>query len=164
MTMLQRLRAHMPSESGTGSPPPSHSLQAPQVPQATVRDWAGEGVIPEVPSPHPSLWGPCTLQVGTAGDGSQSPPGPISLAGQLIGWEERSRVWTSAPSSSPDGSGGPGEWRRGGVWPQHLIFTTSGRDTPVVLLLNSRDSDPFLTETHECLPGREQPQGSSSVS
>lgn len=40
-----------------------------------------------------------------------------------------------------------------------------GGETPptpgVLLLLNSRDSDPFLTETHECLLGREPPQDSS---
>lgn len=39
-----------------------------------------------------------------------------------------------------------------------------GRPQVVLFLLNSRDSDPFLTETHECLLGRELPQGSSWAS
>ena len=39
-----------------------------------------------------------------------------------------------------------------------------GRPPVVLLLLNSRDSDPFLTETHECLLGREPPQDSSWAS
>lgn len=33
-----------------------------------------------------------------------------------------------------------------------------GRPPVLLLLLNSRDSDPFLTETHECLLRRELPQ------
>lgn len=39
-----------------------------------------------------------------------------------------------------------------------------GRPPVVLLLLNSRDSDPFLTETHECLLGQEPPQDSSWAS
>lgn len=73
-------------------------------------------------------------------------------------------MWTSASSQSPDWSGSQGEWRRGRVRPLHLIFTTSRTETSGVLLLNSRDSDSFLTETHECLLGRQQPQGSSWAS
>lgn len=40
----------------------------------------------------------------------------------------------------------------------HTYHLQEGRPPVVLLLLNSRDSDPFLTETHECLLGPQLPQ------
>lgn len=46
----------------------------------------------------------------------------------------------------------------------HTHHLWEGRPPVVLLLLNSRDSDPSLTETHECLLGRQRPQDSSWAS
>lgn len=96
------------------------------------------GVDPKASLPSSSLWGPLTLQVGTGGgmdpDTSQ-PSQPSNHQGGKRGQEAGSSLSISHPPPP-------------------------GRETPpaVLLLLNSRDSDPFLTETHECLLGPERPR------
>lgn len=68
------------------------------------------------------------------------PPSPPSRS---LGRLEKRQVWASA---------------------SHTYHLREGRPLVVLLLLNSRDSDPSLTETHECLLGRQRPQDSSWAS
>lgn len=68
------------------------------------------------------------------------------------------------PPSPPSRS--PGRLEKRQVWASasHTYHLWEGRPLVVLLLLNSRDSDPSLTETHECLLGRQRPQDPSWAS
>lgn len=71
------------------------------------------------------------------------PRSPLLASSWSLGSVEKKQAWASA---------------------SHTHHLREGRPQVVLFLLNSRDSDPFLTETHECLLGRELPQGSSWAS
>lgn len=67
------------------------------------------------------------------------------------------------PSPSPRSLG---RLEKRQVWASesHTHHLWEGRPPVVLLLLNSRESDPSLTESHECLLGRQRPQDSSWAS
>lgn len=67
------------------------------------------------------------------------------------------------PSPSPRSLG---RLEKRQVWASesHTHHLREGRPPVVLLLLNSRESDPSLTESHECLLGRQRPQDSSWAS
>ena len=98
---------------------------------------------------------PISLGPSYLAGGHLPDPGFLSRQPGRMRREESGLCFSSLEAPSPQRPGAWEDWRRGRLRPQ----------PPVVLLpLNSRDSDPFLTETRECLLGRELPQDSSWAS
>lgn len=171
------------TESGAQSPPSSSLFPAgSECPRLTLgTDSGGErpegrgqpptlglwGVDPEAPSP-PHLSGalvPCRwAQEGTR---TQAPASSRLLRRTALWVRTRERGLCFCALKAPLSLvGEPGKMtnRQAQASASCTHHLREGRPPVVLLLLNSRDSDPFLTETHECLLGREPPQDSSWAS
>lgn len=117
------------------------------------------GVDPRA-NPHAHLSGALIPQMST----SQTCRGVRSVRSEEKGSVCLLRRSPLLPPSPPSRSLGRLEKRQVWASASHTYHLREGRPLVVLLLLNSRDSDPSLTETHECLLGRQRPQDPSWAS
>lgn len=101
------------------------------MPQANIRTWAGKGLTLH-PLPFPPTWGPCALKQHLE---------PAQLIG-AADWVEK-KASASAQSSDWSGSQKGVEMSQGQASASHIHHLQERDVCHEVLLLNSRDSDPF---------------------